>query len=245
MPWRLTKATKTSEQNVRNSLWHRKSIRQGLASGPPVQNAPVKDPQNHRNIIAIWVKNFLSSRTFIVKVNGKHSKVRPILAGTPQGTILSPIFFIIYYFDIPLTVPNYQHISRALLFADDLFKFFWDHNLKRIQVVLQKYLDSLQEWLSKWRMKTAAHKCSYNIYTEHGHCKDEIHLEIYGKKIKKKNNVKYLGIHLDPNVSFITTLKKWKQNVKEKSTLSKSSARKKGTPRHLPNSKSTIQWYDQ
>jgi len=57
-------------------------------------------------------------------------------------------------------------------------------------------------------MKTAAHKCSYNIYTEHGHCKDEIHLEIYGKKIKKKNNVKYLGIHLDPNVSFITTLKK-------------------------------------
>ena len=62
-------------------------------------------------IIAIWVKNFLSSRTFIVKVNGKLSKVRPILAGTPQGTILSPIFFIIYYFDIPLTVPNYQHIS--------------------------------------------------------------------------------------------------------------------------------------
>jgi hypothetical protein len=167
-------------------------------------------------IIAIWVKNFLNNRTFIVKVNGKHSKVRPILAGTPQGTILSPIFFIIYYYDIPLTVPNYQHISRALLFADDLFKFFWDHNLKRKQVVLQMYLDSLQEWLSKWRMKTAAHKCSYNIYTEHGHCKKELHLEIYGKKINKENNVKYLGIHLDQNVSFNHHIKEMKAKCERK-----------------------------
>ena len=36
-------------------------------------------------------------------------------------------------------------------------------------------------------MKTAAHKCSYNIFTEHGHNKDKLHLEIYGKKINKEN----------------------------------------------------------
>jgi len=152
--------------------------------------------------IAEWIMNFLSNRTFIVKVNDKESKTHPISAGVPQGTILSPILFIIFFSDIPLSVKNYEHISRALLFADDLFKFYWDHNLKRLQVILQKYLDSLQEWLSKWRMKTAAHKCSYNIYTEHGNCKDEIHLEIYGKKINKENNTKYLGIYLDQNVSF-------------------------------------------
>jgi len=101
--------------------------------------------------IAKWIMNFLSNRAFIVKVNGKESKQHPIKAGVPQGTILSPIFFIIFFSDIPLTVPNYEHISRALLFADDLLKFYWDHNLKRIQIILQKYLDSLQDWLSKWR----------------------------------------------------------------------------------------------
>ena len=58
-----------------------------------------------------------------------------------------------------------------------------------------KYLDSLQDWLSKWRMKTAAHKCSYNIFTEHGHSKKEIHLEIFGKKINKENITRYLGIY--------------------------------------------------
>ena len=45
-------------------------------------------------------------------------------------------------------------------------------------------------------MKTAAHKCSYNIFTEHGHNKDNLHLEIYGKKINKENNTKYLGIYI-------------------------------------------------
>jgi len=166
--------------------------------------------------IAKWIMNFLSNRAFIVKVNGKESKQHPIKAGVPQGTILSPIFFIIFFSDIPLTVPNYEHISRALLFADDLFKFYWDHNLKRIQIILQKYLDSLQDWLSKWRMKTAAHKCSYNIFTEHGHSKKEIHLEIYGKKINKENNTKYLGIYIDQNVNFNHHIKEMKAKCEKK-----------------------------
>ena len=147
--------------------------------------------------IAMWIKNFLKNRTFYVNVNGKDSKYYSLFTSVPQGSILSAILFLIFINDVPTTVFNYEHISRALLFADDLFKFAYDHNLKRLQIILQRYLDELEIWLSKWRLKTAAKKCSYNIYTENGQCNEEIHLEIFGKKINKENNPKYLGVHLD------------------------------------------------
>jgi hypothetical protein len=70
-------------------------------------------------------------------------------------------------------------------------------------------------------MKTAAHKCSYNIYTVHGHCEKELHLEIYGKKINKENNVKYLGIHLDQNVSSNHHIKEMKAKCERKIKLIK------------------------
>ena len=144
--------------------------------------------------IAMWIKNFLKNRTFYVNVNGKDSKYYSLFTSVPQGSILSAILFLIFINDVPTTVFNNEHISRALLFADDLFKFAYDHNFKRLQIILQRYLDELEIWLSKWRLKTAAKKCSYNIYTENGQCNEEIHLEIFGNKINKENNPKYLGV---------------------------------------------------
>ena len=164
----------------------------------------------------MWIKNFLKNRTFYVNVNGKDSKYYSLFTSVPQGSILSAILFLIFINDVPTTVFNYEHISRALLFADDLFKFAYDHNLKRLQIILQRYLDELEIWLSKWRLKTAAKKCSYNIYTENGQCNEEIHLEIFGNKINKENNPKYLGVHLDQNVSFKHHIEKTKEKCLRK-----------------------------
>ena len=76
-------------------------------------------------------------------------------------------------------------------------------------------------------MKTAAHKCSYNIYTEHGNCKDEIHLEIYGRKINKENNAKYLGIYLDQNVNFNHHISEMKNKCNRKLSFIKTLRSKK------------------
>ena len=76
---------------------------------------------------------------------------------------------------------------------------------------MQKYLDLLQNWLSKWRLKIAGNKCSYNIYTKVGHCKKELNLRIFNEPIKKENNIKYLGIYIDRNLNFNYHIKMTKQ----------------------------------
>ena len=92
--------------------------------------------------IGLWIKNFLDNRKFIVSVNNETSEQKSILTGVPQGAILSPILFLVYVNDIPLTVQNYAS-SISLLFANDLYHFYSDKNLNRIEIVIQKYLMAL------------------------------------------------------------------------------------------------------
>ncbi|GFU79073.1 probable RNA-directed DNA polymerase from transposon BS [Trichonephila clavipes] len=60
------------------------------------------------------IHSYLDNRTFNVKYNNVHSNQRPILASTPQGSILSPALYNIYTSDFP-TANN----TSVCLFADD------------------------------------------------------------------------------------------------------------------------------
>ena len=103
-----------------------------------------------------WIQSFLMNRKFCVNVNGEVSGFREIEAGVPQGSVLSPLLFSIFINDIPIR--NKPNHSQSTLFADDLATAFLFKKPGNVQVQIQKYLFELEAWLTKWRMKMAAHK---------------------------------------------------------------------------------------
>ena len=72
------------------------------------------------------------------------------MSGVPQGSVLGPLLFILYVNEIPEVIQG-----TAKLFADDT-KIF---NKTCRRDSLQKDLDTLYLWSSKWLLKFNEKKC--------------------------------------------------------------------------------------
>ena len=48
-----------------------------------------------------WIKSYFSCRRQFVQINQTCSPTQTIKCGVPQGSILGPLFFILYINDLP------------------------------------------------------------------------------------------------------------------------------------------------
>ena len=63
--------------------------------------------------IGIWLYHFLTNRSHFVQLPEAISKDHPVISGVPQGTVLSPILFLIMIADIDKDVSASNLISLA------------------------------------------------------------------------------------------------------------------------------------
>lgn len=84
------------------------------------------------NTACSLIESYLKNRHQCVKVDDSFSSELPNLAGVPQGSILGPLFFILFINDLPDLVKN----SRVHIYADD------------VQLCIGGNLNSMQECVS-------------------------------------------------------------------------------------------------
>ncbi len=113
----------------------------------------------------------------------------------PQGSVLGPILFLVYINDIPLC--NSTNISNSALFADDLASIFFFKRPGRVRRRIKEYLDSLVDWLFKWRLKMNAKKCCYTIFSVGGRDSTVFDLRLNGDQIPYSQRPVFLGITFD------------------------------------------------
>lgn len=99
-----------------------------------------------------WIRNYLTGRTFQVRIEGQCSSRRPVTSGVPQGSVLGPLLFLIYISDISTDM-----ICNVSLFADDT-KIFCDPSINHGG--LMEDLATLKTWTDKWLIKLNVSKCS-------------------------------------------------------------------------------------
>ena len=88
-----------------------------------------------------WIWSYLSERKQIGFVGSSMSSPRVIKAGVPQGTVLGPLFFLVYIYDI---VENLLSIVR--LFADDTSLACSSASIRDIEGILNHDLLVLSTW---------------------------------------------------------------------------------------------------
>ena len=94
------------------------------------------------------ITNFLCQRKQRVVLNGQHSSWTNIEAGVPQGSILGPLFFLVYINDLSDGLT-----SNPKLFADDTSLFFVIHNINSTANDLNSDLMKISNWAFQWKMR--------------------------------------------------------------------------------------------
>ena len=88
-----------------------------------------------------FIQGFLSNRFQRVLPNGQTSEWLPVKVGVPQGSILGPLFFLIYINNLSENIE-----STVELFADDTSLFSVVHNNNTSAEVLNRDLRKISEW---------------------------------------------------------------------------------------------------
>ena len=103
-----------------------------------------------------WTSSFLVGRKQSVIVDGQTSPPSNVLSGVPQGTVLGPLFFLVYINDISRGLSKGTTIR---LFADDSLLYRPIKSLKDCEI-LQHDLNTLQNWEKLWKMEFHPGKCN-------------------------------------------------------------------------------------
>ena len=94
------------------------------------------------------LKGFLTNRFQRVLLNGQNSNWKEILlAGVPQGSILGPLFFLIFNNDIPDGIQ-----SNINMFAVDTSIFSVMKDSISASVTLNEDLSLISNWAYTWKM---------------------------------------------------------------------------------------------
>ena len=141
-----------------------------------------------------WIQSFLLDRYQYVKINNTLSPSVRVISGVPQGTVLGPIFYLLFTADLPNVVSH----SNISMYADDT-KIFRPIQNNSDCVLLQKDLNSIFLWAKKWQMKLNPEK------TKHLRIGSDMTTYVYTLENKEIENVKFIndvGVTIQSDLKF-------------------------------------------
>ena len=146
------------------------------------------------------IRSYLSNRKQCMFVNGTYSDNMDISTGVPQGSVLGPLFFLIYINDVQNAVPD---ISLRL-FADDTSIFLHHSTCANLIEEAKTIIIKLSNWFDSNKLTLHLGKTNYTIF----HCKKQNKsccsesFMVNGIEISKTSHIKYLGVTIDDQLTW-------------------------------------------
>ena len=94
------------------------------------------------------LRSFLINRQQRVVLNGKNSGWLTVTSGVPQGSVLGPLFFLVYINDLVDGVHN-----DIKLFADDTYIFSVVKDKDEATETLNQDLERVRLWAWQWKIQ--------------------------------------------------------------------------------------------
>ena len=170
-----------------------------------------------RGLANKWFASYLETRILRVKCNvasGNNHTIsddKVIEIGTPQGSCLGPLLFLLYNNNLYL---NLEH-TKVILFADDTTIYMGHRNLNYLKWCVETDLSNISDWFKANKLTLNVSKSSCILFKKN--TKNEIlQLTFQNIKIPQCTRVKFLGVWLDEQLDWTyhcnTVINKIKRN---------------------------------
>ena len=162
-----------------------------------------------RGIANEWYRDYLTNRKVRTKCNvastGKmeYSDFKDINYGTPQGSCLGPLIFIIFTNDIHKEI---QH-CKSLLFADDTTIYKSHRNLQYLTWCIEDDMRRIISWFRINKLTLNLDKTVCILFQKQGHDK-KIEIAMGDLTITNTKETKFLGMWIDEQLKWNTHIQK-------------------------------------
>lgn len=156
-----------------------------------------------RGVVLNWFKSYLNDRSQYVQIDQTYSQRQPITHGVPQGSVLGPLLFLLYINDMP----SISKLLSFILFADDTTGLYSSPSLDDIFLTVNNEIENLSSWFSSNKLLINSSKTNFVLFfnqqKERHICLQNHHqLFFHSIPVKRKGEVRFLGILLDKNLNF-------------------------------------------
>lgn len=144
------------------------------------------------------IANYFSNRSQAVKHNKRISTMEQINLGVPQGSVLGPLFFLIFINDLAFILD-----LNCKMFADDTTLYLSGSDLNSLIIKFKVFLDQMFEWCKFNKLDINWSKIFFMFITNK-RIKNNIPKEIKIDKctVKVVSSFKLLGVTIDDKLTF-------------------------------------------
>jgi hypothetical protein len=144
------------------------------------------------------IHSYLTNKIIRIKVNNAISNPRVINREVPQGSVLGPILFNLFTFDLPDFAK-----SKTALYADDVATYAPSYYAQAALTQNQIHVRKLENYYKTWQLRINEKKTENIVFTrKKTNTKIITKLRVGDHAIPPTNTIKYLGLHLDTRLNF-------------------------------------------
>ncbi len=147
-----------------------------------------------------WFRPYLGNRMQLTVVNNVSSSTGDVLCSVPQGSHVGPMLFICYINDLE------RHLlySNPSLFADDTALLATGTTIEDVSYKLNVDLGIVSDYFAanKLQLNLNKTKCMFFHNGYKFRNANELAIQHNGLQVEQVNSFKYLGVYLDPTLSF-------------------------------------------
>ena len=144
------------------------------------------------------IMELVQNRSFILTTSdSKQNRVGHLKNSILQGSVLAPLLFNIYTYDLPSV------ISRKFAYANDLALLHSSENWKDLEGTLSQDMSTLSSYLQTWRLKLSHTKTvTAAFHVNNQEAKRELKVYNNSRLLLFCPTPTYLGVKLDRSLTF-------------------------------------------